>query len=92
MSTVEPTDDAINVYANGFEVSITAADVRVALMVNGAKSAVLNLSFTSAKTLARHLNGLMDKFEGVSGHPIMVIEEVNEHLKKLGKELEKQEK
>lgn len=80
--TKESVERCPSLYANGFEVGLTAADVRINLLTNGNLVASLNLSFTSTKTLAQVLSNLMRDFEAVSNHPIMPIEEVNEYLEK----------
>jgi hypothetical protein len=72
----------MRLYANGFMMGQSAADIVIALLVNGVPSAVLNLSYMSAKTLQNNLAKLISEFERVTGQIIPIAEEVGEKLAK----------
>jgi len=69
-------------YANGFVTAQTASDVALILMSNGSPSAVLNLSYISAKTLARELETAVQSFEGTTGQRVMAMGEISERMEK----------
>ncbi len=69
-------------YANGFQVGITSSDTSLVLMLDGSPMITVHLSFTSAKTLANKINGLMAQFEEKVSQKIMTIDDVNERLQK----------
>ena len=50
-------------YANGFVIAQTHADVSVVLLLNGAPSAIVSLSFISAKTLIEEMKKAMSVLE-----------------------------
>ena len=62
-----PTTIAVSsvptVYANGFEVSVTGADIFTLLALNNRPAIVLNLSFTTAKALGRALSEVIADIE-----------------------------
>jgi len=64
------------IYVNGFVTGQTPADVFVILQLNGIPSAVMNMSFTSAKSLAEDLGNLIKAIEASTNHNIMTIKEV----------------
>jgi hypothetical protein len=63
-------------YANGFEVSVSGADVCVTLAQNGRQICTVNLSFTSAKALGVSLSGLINELEEKSQSKVPSVEEV----------------
>jgi hypothetical protein len=73
------TDDIPVIYFNSFVSIINSADVGIFLERNGKPVAILNTSFTSAKTLAVKLNGLIQRLEQ-TGNTIMATEHVQDSL------------
>ena len=63
-------------YANGFIIAQTHSDVSVVLMLNAAPSAVLSMSFISAKTLIEELTKSMNFLESSLEQKIPSITEV----------------
>ena len=68
------------IYANGFINSYGAADVVLVLQQNGQNMIVVNMSYTTAKTLSEKLSNLIKKFEQSTGHEIMSIDTVKARL------------
>lgn len=69
-------------YCNGFTVAIGTSDILVVLQNNQQSVAVLNISFTIAKTLVQKLNGLVGTIETASGNTIMTTDDLNRFLHK----------
>lgn len=67
-------------YANGFVVAQTYADVSVVLLLNGAPSAIVSLSFVSAKTLIEEMKKAMSFLEEALEQQIPTMNEVAEKL------------
>jgi hypothetical protein len=63
-------------YANGFEVSLSGADVFIGLTHNGRQICTLNLSFISAKGMGSALNTLIKDFEEKSQTKVPTFDEV----------------
>lgn len=71
-----------NLYSNSFSCALGQGDT-VILFKNGNKSVgTVNLSYTTAKTLAIKLNGLISHLEKVSGNKIMTTEDIGLLLQK----------
>ena len=68
--------DIPTLYANSFAIVIGTADSTIVLEQNGKPVAVLNLSFTSSKTLAAKLGGVIAHLEENSGRPIMTTDDI----------------
>jgi hypothetical protein len=66
------------VYANGFELGFTGADVAIMLQLNGRPILSLNLSLTSAKALGNGLGEIVEEFEQLSGTKVLSIAELAE--------------
>jgi len=62
--------NAPRIYANGFGVGMTNADVFIILQQFGRPTAVLSISYTLAKTLAEKLSQAMGDWEDRVGHPL----------------------
>jgi len=69
------------IYFNGFIVSSGSADVTVVLQRNNRPVAILNTSYTVAKTLITNLGNLIANFENVTEKPIMTTSEIDEKIK-----------
>lgn len=72
------TPGIANLYANGFLCARTNADVFVVLQTNGGPNAILNMSYTTAKTLAEDLATTIKEFEDTMQHSIMTIHDINQ--------------
>jgi hypothetical protein len=68
--------DIPKLYANTFAIVMGTADVTIVLEQNGRPIALLNLSFTSSKTLASKLGGVISKLEENSGREIMTTDDI----------------
>ena len=77
-------EDVPKIYANGFSVGLSNADVIVILQRFGQNPvAVVNLSYTLAKTLAQRLGRLVSEFERVNGEQdILTTDRIDEAFKK----------
>ncbi len=67
-------------YLNGIEIGFTLSDVRVRAMVDGRPACLLHMSFTTAKTLAEHLDKAVSALEKRTGRPIMTMDDMNQSL------------
>lgn len=65
-----------NIYFNGFITSIGSGDILVILKRHNKPVAVLNTSYTVAKTLATKLGGAIENLEKKTGTIIMTTEDV----------------
>jgi hypothetical protein len=70
------------IYMNGFINSYGPADVVLVIQQNGKSMVVLNMSYTTAKTLAEKFNALIKRFEQQTGHEIMSIDTVKAKIEK----------
>lgn len=69
------------IYANGFANAVGQGDTITVLQQNGTPVAVLNLSYTVAKTLALKLGDLIKKLEADTGNTIMTTDECMSGIK-----------
>lgn len=74
--------DIPHLYANGFITALGNGDVVLALQRNATPVAVINLSYTVAKTLAQKLGRIIEDFEQNADHTIMTTETVDRALTK----------
>ncbi|MDO8677786.1 MAG: hypothetical protein Q7R30_04380 [Acidobacteriota bacterium] len=72
-----------HIYANGFGVGLTNADVSVVLQLSGRPIKVLHLSYTLAKTLAEKLGQVVKEFETAIDTKLVTTDKVDEAFKKL---------
>lgn len=79
-----------SMYFNGFQVGLTNGDVSAITLLNGQPQFVLNMSYTTAKTLAVALTGLIDQLETVTGRPIMTTKEIDAGMRTVAKKETKQ--
>jgi hypothetical protein len=68
------------VYLNGFALAQSLADVTLLAQTNGNPSAVLNMSFTTAKSLAIELDKMIKNFEELTGHTLLTIEDIKHKI------------
>ena len=81
--------DVPKLYANGFVTAFGNADTTIMLQQNGVPVAMLNLSFTTAKSLALKVGGLIKDIEAKTGNTIMTTENVDASLGRIKKEPKK---
>jgi len=69
-------EDIPNIYFNGFANTVGSGDVLIVLENNGKPVAVLNTSFTVAKTLVAKLNATLQHLETATKNKIMTTDDV----------------
>lgn len=74
------------IYANGFSNAMGIGDIVILLKNSGKPIAVLNLSYTVAKTLALKLGALISQLEDATGNTIMTTDDIKKSLSKGGNE------
>ena len=74
------SQDIPHIYANGFINALSNSDILVVLECHSSPVAVLNMSYTTAKSLAQKLSATIADFEKASNHTIMTTDVVNEVL------------
>jgi hypothetical protein len=65
------------IYFNGLQMGLTAADSYIVLERNGAPVAILNCSFTVVKTLSLFGGQAMSSFEELVGREILTVQDVD---------------
>jgi len=65
-----------NLYSNSFSCALGQGDTIVLFKNGSTPVATLNLSYTTAKTLAIKLQGLISHLESVSGNKIMTTDDI----------------
>ena len=68
--------DIPQIYFNGFANGMTSGDVAMVLERNGHPVAVLNLSFTLAKTLSQKLGQMIAALEEQAGRPMLTTDDI----------------
>jgi hypothetical protein len=76
----------MRIYANGFMVAQTPADMFVVLLSNGGPAAIVNMSYISARTLLDELTKSINQFENVTGEKIPSMVEIAQKLEKHNRE------
>jgi hypothetical protein len=76
-------------YINGFSAGTSFSDVFVLAQTAGNPSALLLMSFTTAKTLARQLGDLLSDLEKATGQNILTMDDIQEAEIKAGEEVKK---
>jgi hypothetical protein len=80
------SEQVINIYGNGFVCLNSNADMIIVLQKNQKPVAIINLSYTTAKTLSEKLGQMVRDFEKKTGNTIMTIGVINEKLKGLSED------
>ena len=75
-----PLPDHKQIYANGFYTAVSPVDVVVGLTRNGQNTALMNLSFSLAKTLAFNLLEVVENFEEKLGIEFPTLDKIFEHF------------
>lgn len=65
-------------YFNGFACGVGIGDIMIVLKRNNKNVAVLNTSYTVAKTLVAKLNGLIKNLENRASTNILTTDQINE--------------
>ena len=69
------------VYFNGFQTALTNADVVITVECNGEPAALLNLSYTTAKTLALALQETISMLEQKSGRDMLTTHDFDQLMR-----------
>jgi hypothetical protein len=77
--------DIPSYYFNGFQNGAGVADVTSVLQLNGKPICVLNMSFTTAKTLSVMLGQIITSIEADTGQEIMTTQRIEAAARKAGR-------
>ena len=83
--------DVPRIYFNGFACGYSPGDIMCVLERNGEPTAILNMSYTVAKTLSASLTHLVGLLEETSEQPILTTHEVSGFLGQIPPEKSKSE-
>jgi hypothetical protein len=67
-----------NIYANGFLLGFTNADTQLVLLLSGRPVAVVNFSYTLAKSISEKLGKLVDEWEKKTGHTLQTTDSIDQ--------------
>lgn len=67
-------------YFNGFSSTLSTGDILIILKRNDKQVAVLNTSYTVAKTLVHKLGGIIAQLEAKTGNTIMTTDDIGAKL------------
>ncbi len=70
-------------YMNGFNVGQSLSDIFVAMNLTGSVVGIINMSFTTAKTLMVALQEAIVKFEQQTGQELLTMHDVRERTQKV---------
>lgn len=70
------------IYFNGFTCGVGIGDISIVLQRNNESVAVLNTSYTVAKTLVEKLNGLIKNLENRANTTILTTDQIVEAMSK----------
>ncbi len=73
-------------YMNGLMVARSVSDVFVVMTRMGTPIGIVNMSFTTAKTLVQSLNSVLQELERKTGHEILTMEEIGKKFQEGGSE------
>lgn len=77
LSEAVKNDDVPKIYANSFGLGMSNADIHVVLQQMNKPVAVINMSYTLAKTLHERLGGLMANFEAKAEQQILTTDKID---------------
>jgi hypothetical protein len=80
MKEANRNPDVPKIYANGFACSLGAGDIGILLQRADQPVALINMSYTTAKTLVLKLTGLIKFLEEKSGKSIMTTDDINQYF------------
>ena len=78
-----------NIYFNGFSTALSNADINAVLSLNGKATAVVNMSFTVAKTLSVALAHAVARIEETAGTNILTTQDIDAGLQSSGQKSDK---
>ena len=64
-------------YINGFLLAQSQSDVTMVALANGSPNSVINMSFTTAKSLMVELQKVVENLETSTNHEIMTMQDVS---------------
>ncbi len=77
--TIALADPAVpKIYANGFTLGLTNADVQIVLKLFGRPITVLSLSYTLAKTMAEQFSSLVKHWETKTGLTLQTTQTIDQ--------------
>jgi hypothetical protein len=82
--------DVPKVYANGFAIGVGNADMHIILQLFGAPVAVVNMSYTLAKTLSDRLGKLVSEFETTVRREMLTTDKIDAAYRERAKNSEGQ--
>lgn len=82
-ATEQTPIEVSGLYFNGFQIALTNADISGILLLNGQPQVVVNMSYTTAKSLAEGLTDVVKQLEAVTKRPIMTTKDVEKGLNDL---------
>jgi hypothetical protein len=82
ISTVLNNPQIQKLYVNRTVVGNTISDMFVIAQSTGTQPTVVQMSFTTAKTLAVDLLGMISDFEGKTGQKVLTMKELQEKMAK----------
>jgi hypothetical protein len=65
------------IYTNGFLLGFTNSDTQLILLLSGSPVAVVNFSYTLAKTMVEKLGKLVEDWEKKTGHPLQTTDSID---------------
>jgi hypothetical protein len=72
-----PGQPIANIYANGFALGFTNADTQLVLLLSGRPVAVVNFSYTLAKSISEKLGKLVEEWEKKTGHDLQTTDSID---------------
>ena len=69
------------IYANGFSLNLSNADIQIALLLSNRHVAFVNMSYTLTKTLQVRLGQLLAEFESKTDRKMLRTDEVDAAFK-----------
>lgn len=84
------SEELLNIYGNGFICYNSTADIVIILQKNQKAVSLINLSYTTAKTLSEKLAQIIRDFEKTTGNTIMTINVVDAKMKEQSKNVKLQ--
>lgn len=81
--TPQPPIAIQNIYFNGFQLTLSNADVHATLLLNNQPALGVSMSYTTAKTLSAALTEMIQTLQKVTKHEIMTANEVGKGLDKI---------
>jgi hypothetical protein len=82
VNVVVPQFTVHQLYANGFLINLSAADISIVILRDNVASATVSMSFTTAKSLVEKLGEAVRRLEKSTNNEIMTIDVIENALKK----------